>query len=125
MSVDDRYQDVWRRKQAERNNGSKSEQSPLHTTGGGGTSDGVTEDWKDSVDRQLNQLHSDVRNLLYGLIGGFLLLAGGGYALYNNLSEKIVDQRVAIEKLSGDIATRDAVINGKIDVILEKLPSKK
>ena len=54
----------------------------LQRGGGGGTSGGVTDDWKASVDRQLGQLHGDVRALLRvgtGAAVGLAALVGGLY----------------------------------------------
>lgn len=50
--------------------------------GGGGTSGGMTEDWKQSVDRQLAQLHSDLRAMLYFLIGAAVIFTGMVGGLY-------------------------------------------
>jgi hypothetical protein len=97
----------------------------LQHGGGGGTSGSVTEDWKASVDRQLDQLHKDVRNLLYAIIGAFLILAGGGLALHWSLVDKVSDLRVASEKAAGDAASRDAATNGKIDLLVERSNPKK
>ena len=93
---------------------------PLYGDGGGGTSGGVTDDWKSSVDRQLGQLHGDVRNLLYGLIAGFLILAAGGLALFDRQATRLsaIEQRQ--ERLEGKLETQDARINGKLDLLLER-----
>lgn len=97
----------------------------LKLRGPGGTSGGVTEDWKVSVDRQLEQLHTDVRNLLYGLIASFLILAGGGWAAYDKLSDQMTALRVEQAKAAGEAETRSATLNGKIDLLLERKGEEK
>lgn len=92
----------------------------LKAGGPGGTSGDMGEDWKASVDRQLAQLHGDVRNLLYGLIASFIALGGGGWLIYDKLSEQMTILRVEQAKAAGDVATRDAVTNGKLDRLLER-----
>lgn len=92
--------------------------SGLKRGGGGGTSGGMTEDWKASVDAQLVQLHGDVRNLLYGLIGGFLFLIAGGAAIYVKLSEQAtaiqIEQAKSSSKLD-NIDERLVDISSKLD----------
>lgn len=84
----------------------------LRAGGGGGTSGGVTDDWKASVDRQLAELHGDVRALLYGLIAGFLfLIAAGGYA-YSKLTDQQTVAQVA-----------QAKTDAKIDLLVERTGS--
>lgn len=92
-----------------------------------GTSGGMTDDWKTDVERQLVQLHGDVRNLLYGLVGGFLLLAGAGWVAYDKLNDQMTGFRAELSttrieqvKAIGEVQTRNAEINGKIDVLLER-----
>lgn len=93
---------------------------------GGGTSGGM-DDWKASVDRQLGTLHSDIRNLLYGLIGAALLSMGavGGLYVYagnkaDGLQAQISNLQTGQAKAEGESRTRDAITNGKIDVLLER-----
>ncbi len=96
----------------------------LNHGGGGGTSDGVTDDWKADVERQLGQLHGDVRNLLYGLIGGFLVIAAAGWAAYQALEGKfapIEDRLTKLEVTVGKIETKvDRLerIEAKLDAVL-------
>jgi len=78
--------------------------------GGGGNSGGMSDDWKDGVDRQLGQLHGDVRHLLYALIGGTVLLLGAGATAYVKLSDQITQGRV-----------EQAAVSGKLDLILKQL----
>ncbi len=79
-------------------------------TGGGGTSGGMQDEWKISVDRQLGQLHGDVRNLLYGLIGGFLFVISAGGVAYVKLSDQV-----------GEVRTEQARISGKLDLLIERM----
>lgn len=87
---------------------------------GGGTSEGMSDDWKESVDRQLAQLHGDVRHLLFGLIGGFLILGGAGWTAYAKLSDQITEQRVEQAKSAGEIEGRITKMDGKLDLLLDQ-----
>ncbi len=95
--------------------------------GGGGTSDDVTDDWKASVDRQLGQLHADVRALLNRGVIAVVAIATmiAGLYLYSNEKFEAVRTDIAAvreqqAKAAGEAATRDAVTNGKLDVLLER-----
>lgn len=70
-----------------------------HDGGGSGSSGGMSDDWKASVDTQLGQLHQDVRNLLYGLLGAAVLLLGALVTGYLKLS----DQAIALQ--TGPVAS--------------------
>ncbi len=79
------------------------------------------------------ELHGDVRNLLYGLIGGFLLLAGGGWVAYDKLSDQIRSGRDDVAavrtdqaKALGEAQTQAAIMNGKLDMLMDrKTPAPK
>lgn len=73
----------------------------------------MSEDWQDSVNAQLGMLHGDVRNLLYGLIGSFILLIGFGATAYVQLGERI-----------DNVAVAQAEINGKLDRVIQELDRK-
>lgn len=102
--------------------------------GGDGTSGGVTDDWKASVDTQLKLLHEDVRRVIGWLIAGVVVPLGAiiGLYVYNGtkfdaanartdlLTNQVSAVRVEQEKLRGDVRERDAQINGKLDVLLER-----
>jgi len=94
---------------------------------GGGTSGGMTDDWKASVERQLEQLHGDVRALLYGLIGGGIFLLGAGWVAYDKLNDQMTrthDEIAAVQvnaqRVEGKIDTLEARLGGKLDVLLER-----
>lgn len=91
---------------------------------GGGTSGGVTDDWKNGVDRQLAQLHTDVRMLLAALIVGFLILAGGGWVVYSKLADEAATTRVEQVKQFGEQNTKNAEISAKLDLLLERKGAK-
>ncbi len=88
---------------------------------GDGTSGGVTDDWKASVDRQLEQLHGDVRNLLYGLIGGFLFLLAAGGVAYSKISDQVSDGRVQAQRIEGKIDT----LGAKLDAAAEQKSARR
>jgi hypothetical protein len=93
---------------------------PLNGKGGDGTSGGVSDDWKASVDRQLGQLHSDVRALLnrgVAAVVGLALMIGGLY-LYSNQKFDSVNQR-----LTG-IEVQQAKADAKLDLLLERKGNK-
>jgi hypothetical protein len=101
--------------------------SRLKGVGGGGTSGGMTDDWKANVDRQLGVLHSDVRALLNRGVIAVVALAAMIAGLYLYSNEKFEAMRTDIAavreqqvKSAGESATRDAVTNGKLDVLLER-----
>lgn len=91
----------------------------LKSGNGGGTSGGMSEDWKSSVDRQLETLHQDVRNLLYGLLAAAVLLGGAGLGFYTKLSDQSADLRVEQARTAGKID----LINEKIDRLLSNKPA--
>jgi len=86
----------------------------------------MTDDWKASVDRQLEQLHGDVRSLLYGLIGGVVLLAGLLGGLYVRVDAKFeaVEARAQsrAEKVDDRLTRIEASLVG-IDAKLEGRPN--
>lgn len=92
--------------------------------GGDGTSGGMSDDWKASVDQQLNRLHDDVRNLLYGLLA--LAVAGCGlYAMLNSQLNDIEVKQASIETKVEQIDTRTAEMAKKIDELAATKPAKK
>lgn len=114
MAIDDRFQHMFSQIVQAR--------EELRQGSGDGTSGGMSDDWKASVDRQLGQLHGDVRALLYGLVGGFLFLIVGGVGAYIALDSKsdarfgkIEDRLTAIER---KIDATDAGVNAKLDALL-------
>ncbi|QSR18442.1 hypothetical protein [Novosphingobium sp. KA1] len=90
--------------------------------GGDGISGGMSDDWRESVDRQLGQLHSDVRALLNRGVAAVVALAlmiGGLYIYFNEKFEKVSDRLTAVER------KMDA-IDVKLDVLVENSkPSSK
>ena len=104
---------------------------PLRGGAGGGTPSGM-EDWKASVDRQLQTLHEDVRRLLSPLIGGAILVTAAQAGLYlytrskvDNLHNQVSQVQNSQTKMQGDLETRDARLAGKMDVLLERVGSSK
>ncbi|MEN9682373.1 MAG: hypothetical protein RLZZ427_124 [Pseudomonadota bacterium] len=97
----------------------------LKKNGGNGTSGGMNDDWKDSVNTQLSRLHDDVRHLLYAIVGSFLVLGGSGLALlwvvHNRLSDLSVSQ-AKIETRLDAVDGRLQSIDSKLDHLLEQHP---
>lgn len=94
-------------------------QHRLKIGGGDGTSGGMSDDWKESVDRQLGQLHGDVRALLNrGVVAVVALAAmiGGLYLRTDEKFEKVSDRLAAIE-------AKIERIDGKIDLLLDRAKS--
>jgi hypothetical protein len=121
MTIDDRMIEAWRSMQA-RNR--FSPEGDLPGDGGGGTSGGVTDDWKASVDRQLERLHSDVRDLLRGLIGVaifVLALIGGLYLYIGSKSDAVVSRTETIEGRTTRIETKQDAIDQRLDRIEQKI----
>ena len=94
---------------------------------GGGNGGDMSDDWKISVDRQLGQLHGDVRGLLYGLIGGFLFLIAGGVAGYllldgrfGSLESKLDIRITKVEDRMTSLERKVDSIDTKIDILLER-----
>ncbi len=59
------------------------------------------------IQSDIREIKGDIRRLLYGLIGGVLLLAGAGAAATVNLNDKLYG------------------MNEKLTVIIQKLPPSK
>ena len=114
-SIEDKLREEFEARHAAREN-----RASLKPGDGEGTSGGMSDDWKESVDRQLTQLHGDVRNLLYGLVGGFLLIAAGGFSLYKSLADEQAAQKADIARIEGKIETMDARLSGKLDLLLDR-----
>lgn len=95
-------------------------ESDLKNGGGNGTSGGVTDDWKSSVEARLGQLHKDVRGLLYagiavaiglaGLVGGLYLHSDGKF---DTLNDRITNVQLEQQRSSS-----------KLDAISAKLDRK-
>lgn len=99
----------------------------LERGGGGGTSGGMTDDWKTSVDRQLQQLHSDVRTLWKSGLAATFVLAGmiAGLYLYANakfdaVQQQLLSVQVNAQRLEGKVDTLEVRLGGKLDVLLER-----
>lgn len=114
---------------AARFRGDAQRPSPLSGSGGGGTSDGVDDGWKKSVEDQLKRNADDLRALLRGVIAAGLVIVGMIVGLYaytgmksDALGNQIAAARVDQEKLRGAAETADARINGKLDRITDRLP---
>lgn len=92
----------------------------LSNLGGGGTSGGMSDDWKESVDRQLTQLHGDVRALLNRGVVAVVALAAmiaGLYLYFNEKFEKVSDRLAAVER---KVDSMDERLSGKLDLLIER-----
>jgi hypothetical protein len=80
--------------------------------------------WRTSVESRLGDLRSDVRHLL--IAGGVvaLALAGTGWAVYNNVNEKLSSAAVAQQQVLGKLDTMDARLSGQIQLVGQKVDDK-
>ena len=111
---------------------------PLRKRGGDDTSGGMTDDWKKSVDDQLKTLHDDFRKMIGWLVAavGVPLLAVIGSYIYtgtkfdaaNARSDALLAQltatRVEQERQRGEAREASAILNGKLDVLVERQRKK-
>lgn len=91
----------------------------LNSRDGGGTSGGMSDDWKASVDRQLSQLHDDFRRIIGWLIAAIAapLLAVVGLYVYTGTKFDALDARLR------SIEIKAAQTDGKIDLLLQRTSS--
>lgn len=94
-----------------------------HNGGGNGTSGGMSDDWKATVESQLFQLHGDVRLLIGAGIAALLVALGAIAGSHMALSNQVSSAQVDIGKVS---AREDALdkrldsIDGKLDKLLDE-----
>jgi hypothetical protein len=96
--------------------------------GGGGTSGGVTDDWKASVDAQLKHLREDiqqVRNWIVVGIAGPLLAVIGLYAYTGNKFDAAEARTVGVEARLSALAVEQAKMDAKLSVLLERSSPRK
>lgn len=97
---------------------------------GGGTSGGVTDDWKEGVNGQLKQLHEDVRRLtgwiIAGAIAPFVAIIGL-YAFTSLKSDNVANRIVGVETRMTTLQVEQAKQGGKLDILLERVerPAKR
>lgn len=102
----------------------------LKGSGGDGTSGGMSDDWKESVDRQLGQLHGDVRALLnrgVAAVVALALMTGGLYIYFNEKFDKVSERLTAVERKMDAIEVKGDEAGKQLDSIeakLDKLASK-
>lgn len=95
----------------------------LNHGGGGGTSGGMTDDWKDAVDRKLGELHGDIRDVLKAGIAGMVIAAGliaGLYFYLNSQVDELDGKIVAVQVAQTKIDGRIDVMNAKLDILIER-----
>jgi hypothetical protein len=124
--------DQFRREIEDREN---ARTTSLRSSGGGGNSGDMTDDWKKSVEEQLKTLHDDFRKIIGWIIAaiGVPLIAIIGLYVYNGtrfdatnaridlLTNQASAIRVDQERQRGDLRETDARINGKLDRIGDRL----
>lgn len=90
---------------------------------GGGTSGGVSDDWKEGVATQLKQLPEDVRRLtgwiIAGAIAPFVAIIGL-YAFTSLKSDNVGNRIVAVESRMTALQVEQARQGGKLDLLLER-----
>ncbi|RZT56424.1 hypothetical protein EV283_0475 [Sphingomonas sp. BK036] len=90
---------------------------------GDGTSGGMTDDWKESVNGQLKQLHDDVRRLTGWIIAGAItpFVAIIGLYVFTSLkSDNVGNRIVAVESRMTALQVEQAKQGGKLDLLLER-----
>lgn len=117
MSVDDRLR-AQLAEISQARDALREDQVRLKGGGSDGTSGGVTDDWKASVDRQLVQLHDDVRRAETRLVAAAIALAAmiAGLYLYTNEKFDRIGQRLSA------IEVQQARIDAKLDRLIERIP---
>lgn len=116
MTLDTRHQRMLAELTALRGQRQAEANDALQNAGGGGTSGGMSDDWKESVDRQLGQLHGDVRALLGRGVVAVVALAGmlAGLYFYIDTKTGAIDDRLRA------VEVRQVEINGKLDRLIER-----
>lgn len=75
----------------------------------------MTDDWKNSVNDQLKQLHGDVRNLLIGGLAAIVLVLGAITTGYLSLDSRLDGLTVTVAKM-----------DAKLDLLVERsAPAKR
>ncbi|WCT78642.1 hypothetical protein [Novosphingobium humi] len=121
MTVDNRLADLLSAQREIGATQNRLEQIISQYGGGGGMDGGMTDDWKTSVNTQLERLHGDVRNLLYGWVGAVVFVLGAlsvGYI-------KLADQSADIKTEQAKQGVRLDNIDKKLDEISAKLDRQK
>lgn len=119
MAVDDRLQAQLSELSALRA-AQRGEAPALKRGGGDGTSGGVTDDWKESVNAQLKQLHEDVRRLtgwIIAAVSGPLLAIFGLYVFTGHKADLVQEQIASIQ-------VEQAKLDAKMDIIIERTAAK-
>lgn len=119
-SIDERLKEL---RQLEASAREREEGERLHTTGGGGTSGGMTDDWKEGVNGQLKQLHDDVRRLTGWIIAGAItpfVAIIGLYAFTSLKSDNVGNRIMAVESRMTALQVEQAKQGGKLDLLLER-----
>jgi hypothetical protein len=129
MSVDDRFASILTELSTLRR--SQREDRPLSGDGGGATPGGVSEDWKESVERRLGDLHKDLRGMLYiavcavvalaTMIAGLYLRTDAKFEEVNTKLAKLEVIEVRLGKIDGDVAR----IEAKLDKMNERQATAK
>ena len=88
-------------------------------SGGGGQSD-----WAQSVETRLGELRTDVRNLL--IAGGVVTfgLAAAGWGTYTTAMAQLREMAVTQQQIAGKIATLDAKVAGRLELMEQRLSDK-
>ena len=70
----------------------------LESDGDGGDNGGM-DAWKDAVNTRLDRIDGDIRHLLYGVIGSFIILGGMLITSYLMLDSSIKQTDQSVQKL--------------------------
>ncbi|MEH3040860.1 MAG: hypothetical protein PGN21_12425 [Sphingomonas paucimobilis] len=125
-TVDHRLREL---RELERRANERAAAGDLNGGGGDGTSGGMSDDWKKSVDERLKQQADDIRSLLRGIIAAGLILVGlivGLYAYVGNkidmVSSQITASRVEQANVRSDAKVQAEATNGRLLRIEDRLP---
>jgi hypothetical protein len=99
----------------------------LPSGGGGGTSGGMTDDWKASVEQRLGSLHDDLRAMLKVGTAAAVALAGmiAGLYFYTDTKFEVVDAKFErVEERLTALQVQQAKSDAKLDLLVERTASK-
>jgi hypothetical protein len=95
----------------------------LKSGGGGGTSGGMSDDWKNDVNTQLSRLHDDARKVLHWGFAIFVMLIGAFATGYMKISDQVLAVSVSQAKVETKLDSVDRTlqsVDSKLDRLLDE-----